>query len=121
MKGASIAGTAPEFEAIAAGDYPVSRSLYFYVKQQHVGVIPGIKEFVTAFTSDSAWGPDGYLVDKGLIPLPDADRAAMSQAGAGPPVAVHVVWRASVLRILLRNDRRAPFLFSLTFLEILTP
>lgn len=83
VKGAAINGTAPEFEAIAAGDYPVSRSLFFYVKQQHVGVIPGIKEFVTAFTSESAWGPDGYLVDKGLIPLPDADRAAMAKQAQG--------------------------------------
>lgn len=83
VKGASIAGTAPEFEAIAAGEYPVSRSLFFYVKQQHVGVIPGIKEFVTEFTSEQAWGPDGYLVDKGLIPLPDADRAAMAKQAQG--------------------------------------
>lgn len=83
VKGASINGTSPEFEEIAAGNYPVSRSLYFYVKQQHVGVIPGIKEFVTEFTSEQAWGPDGYLVDKGLIPLPDADRAAMAKQAQG--------------------------------------
>ena len=83
VKGATINGTAPEFEEIAAGNYPVSRSLYFYVKQQHVGVIPGIKEFVTEFTSEQAWGPDGYLVDKGLIPLPDADRAAMAKQAQG--------------------------------------
>ena len=83
VKGATINGTPPEFEEIAAGNYPVSRSLYFYVKQQHVGVIPGIKEFVTEFTSEQAWGPDGYLVDKGLIPLPDADRAAMAKQAQG--------------------------------------
>jgi len=83
VKGATINGTAPEFEEIAAGNYPVSRSLYFYVKQQHVGAIPGIKEFVTEFTSEQAWGPDGYLVDKGLIPLPDADRAAMAKQAQG--------------------------------------
>ncbi len=83
VKGATINGTAPEFEEITAGNYPVSRSLYFYVKQQHVGVIPGIKEFVTEFTSEQAWGPDGYLVDKGLIPLPDADRAAMAKQAQG--------------------------------------
>jgi phosphate transport system substrate-binding protein len=74
IKGASIDGVAPEFDNIADGKYPVSRSLFFYVKQQHVGVIPGIKEFVAEFTSEKAWGPDGYLVDKGLIPLPNADR-----------------------------------------------
>jgi len=83
VKGASIAGTPPEFEEIAAGNYPISRSLFFYVKQQHVGVIPGIKEFVTEFTSENAWGEDGYLVDKGLIPLPDADRAAMATQAQG--------------------------------------
>ncbi|MBS28260.1 MAG: phosphate ABC transporter substrate-binding protein [Alphaproteobacteria bacterium] len=83
LKGASVNGTEPEFEAIAAGDYPVSRSLFFYVKQQHVGVIPGIKEFVFEFTSENAWGPDGYLIDKGLIPLPDADRAAMGKQAQG--------------------------------------
>ena len=83
LKGASVNGTVPEFEEIAAGNYPVSRSLFFYVKQQHVGVIPGIKEFVTEFTSENAWGPDGYLIDKGLIPLPDADRAAMANQAQG--------------------------------------
>ncbi len=83
LKGATINGTMPEFEEIAAGNYPVSRSLFFYVKQQHVGVIPGIKEFVAEFTSENAWGPDGYLVVKGLIPLPDADRAAMAKSALG--------------------------------------
>ena len=83
LKGAMVNGTTPEFEEIAAGNYPVSRSLFFYVKQQHVGVIPGIKEFVTEFTDENAWGPDGYLIDKGLIPLPDADRAAMAKQAQG--------------------------------------
>ena len=67
-------GTAPEFETIAAGKYSVSRSMYFYVKNAHVGVIPGIKEYVAEFTAEKAWGPEGYLADKGLIPLPDAAR-----------------------------------------------
>ncbi len=83
VKGAKINGTTPEFEKIAAGEYPISRSLFFYVKQQHVGVIPGIKEFVTEFTSENAWGPDGYLVDKGLIPLPDDARSAMMKQAQG--------------------------------------
>jgi phosphate transport system substrate-binding protein len=80
IKGALIDGVAPEFENIADGKYPVSRSLYFYVKQQHVGVIPGVAEFVSEFTSEQAWGPDGYLVDKGLIPLPNADRSKTGMA-----------------------------------------
>ena len=83
MKGANIGGVPAEFEEIADGNYPVSRSLYFYVKQQHVGVIPGIKEFVSEFTSENAWGEDGYLIDKGLIPLPDADRKSAMEAATG--------------------------------------
>lgn len=79
IQGASVGGVAPEFERIAAGDYKISRSLFFYVKQQHVGVIPGIEEFVREFTNERAWGPDGYLIDKGLIPLPDADRRTIAQ------------------------------------------
>jgi phosphate transport system substrate-binding protein len=80
IKGAMIDGVPAEFEKIAGGDYPISRSLYFYVKQQHVGVIPGIKEFVSEFTSENAWGEDGYLLDKGLIPLPDEDRKSTMEA-----------------------------------------
>ncbi|NNE83590.1 MAG: PstS family phosphate ABC transporter substrate-binding protein [Alphaproteobacteria bacterium] len=83
MKGAMINGVPAEFERIADGDYPVSRSLFFYVKQQHVGVIPGIKEFIAEFTSDDAWGEDGYLVDKGLIPLPEEERQATMEAATG--------------------------------------
>ena len=85
VQGAAVNGVTPEFETISSGEYPVSRSMYFYVKQAHVGVIPGIGEYVSEFTSERAWGPDGYLVDKGLIPLSGADRekiraAAMSGA-----------------------------------------
>jgi len=83
VKGAKVNGTSPEFEEIAAGNYPISRSLFFYVKKQHVGVIPGIKEFVAEFTSEKAWGPEGYLADKGLIPLPDSYRKAMAQQAQG--------------------------------------
>ncbi len=78
VKGAVVNGVEPEFENIAAGDYQISRSLFFYVKKEHVGVIPGIEEFVTEFTSEDTWGEDGYLSDKGLIPLPDADREAIA-------------------------------------------
>ena len=74
VQGSVVNGTVPEFDSIASGKYPVSRSMFFYVKNAHVGVVPGIKEYVSEFTADKAWGPDGYLADKGLIPLPDADR-----------------------------------------------
>jgi phosphate transport system substrate-binding protein len=70
IKGASIEGVAPEFEAIAAGDYKVSRSLYYYIKKAHIGVVPGIAEYAAEFASEAAAGDEGYLVDKGLIPLP---------------------------------------------------
>jgi phosphate transport system substrate-binding protein len=80
VQGSKIDGIAPTFDTIADGSYPVSRSLYFYVKNAHVGTIPGIKEFVAEFTSDKAWGEDGYLADKGLIPLPKADRKAVASA-----------------------------------------
>ncbi|HSN71704.1 MAG TPA: PstS family phosphate ABC transporter substrate-binding protein, partial [Steroidobacteraceae bacterium] len=59
LKPIRIGGVLPEYDAIASGDYPVSRSIYFYVKGAHVGVIPGLKEFVAEFTSDKAFGPEG--------------------------------------------------------------
>jgi phosphate transport system substrate-binding protein len=74
LHGSLIEGKEPTFENIASGDYPVSRSLYVYVKKAHVGVIPGIKEFVAEFTSEKAVGDEGYLADKGLIPLPKPQR-----------------------------------------------
>ena len=77
MQGNFVDGVEPTFENIAAGDYPVSRSLFFYVKNAHVGVIPGIQEYVEEFTSEGAYGEDGYLTDKGLIPLPDDERGAV--------------------------------------------
>ncbi len=83
LKGSRVNGVEPTFENIASGDYGVSRSLFFYVKQQHVGVVPGIEAFLTEFTSDNAWGDEGYLVDKGLIPLPAADRMKMRDSATG--------------------------------------
>ena len=77
VQGSTINGIEPDFDTIADGSYPVSRSMYFYVKKAHVGVIPGIEEYIATFTDEDAWGPYGYLADKGLIPLPDADREAM--------------------------------------------
>jgi phosphate transport system substrate-binding protein len=74
IQGSYIDGVQPTFEAIADGSYPVSRPLFFYVKKAHVGVIPGIQEFLNEFTAESTWGADGYLSDKGLIPMPDKER-----------------------------------------------
>jgi phosphate transport system substrate-binding protein len=69
IQGAMIDGFEPTFESIADGTYPVSRPLYFYVKKAHVGVIPGIAEFLAEFTSEKAFGEEGYLTEKGMIPL----------------------------------------------------
>jgi phosphate transport system substrate-binding protein len=82
LQGSIVDGEEPTFDSIASGDYPVSRSLYFYVKKAHVGTVPGIAEYVAEFTSDTAWGPDGYLADKGLISLPDDMRAEVAKAAA---------------------------------------
>ncbi len=82
VQGAVVEGVAPEFDAISAGDYPISRSLFFYVKKAHVGVVPGIQEYVSEFTSEKAFGDEGYLTDKGLIPLPAADRKKYRNDGA---------------------------------------
>lgn len=74
VKGARIGDVEPTFENISSGKYGISRSLFFYVKKAHAGVIPGLRDYVNAFTSEKAVGPDGYLVDKGLIPLSDKER-----------------------------------------------
>ncbi len=83
VQGSLINGVEPDFDTIADGSYPVSRSMYFYVKKAHVGVIPGIEEYIATFTDEDAWGPYGYLADKGLIPLPDADRDSMRTQATG--------------------------------------
>lgn len=77
VQGSLVDGQEPTFEAIAEGDYPVSRPLYFYVKKAHVDAIPGIRDYLAEFTSERAMGIDGYLADKGLIPLPDEELAAV--------------------------------------------
>ena len=80
IQGSYVDGMQPTFENIADGKYPVSRPLYFYVKKAHAVVIPGIKEFLDEFTSDKAWGPEGYLSEKGMIPMPDAERVQFNDA-----------------------------------------
>lgn len=75
IQGSFIDNQAPTFDAIADGSYPVSRPLFFYVKKAHAEVIPGMKEYLGEFTSDKAWGEEGYLADKGMIPMPAEERA----------------------------------------------
>lgn len=74
IQGSFIDGVKPTFEAIADGFYPVSRPLYFYVKKAHVETIPGMREYLDEFTSENAWGDEGYLTSKGLIPMPVKER-----------------------------------------------
>lgn len=81
IKGASIDGSVPTFEAIADGSYPGARPLFVYFKKQHVGVIPGLQEFIIEYASDKAMGEDGYLTSKGLVALPEAE-AAKAEAAA---------------------------------------
>lgn len=69
-----VDGIAPDPDTIASGAYAVSRPLYIYIKNAHRGVIPGLDEFVAEFVSEDSLGPDGYLAERGLIPLSDADR-----------------------------------------------
>ncbi|MCY4035714.1 MAG: substrate-binding domain-containing protein [Hyphomicrobiales bacterium] len=88
LHGSYVGGVEPSFENIASGDYSVSRSLFFYVKNAHVDIVPGLREYVSAFTDEDAWGEEGYLVDKGLIPLPEEEREAMGkQARALKPMS----------------------------------
>jgi phosphate transport system substrate-binding protein len=83
LQGSFINGVEPTFDNIAGKAYPVSRPLFFYVKKAHLGVIPGIKEFVAEFTSNKAFGEDGYLTEIGLIPLPANTRGQVQQAAQG--------------------------------------
>jgi len=80
IQGSIVEDEAPTFENIASGKYPVSRPLFFYVKKAHVDVIPGIKEYLAEFASEKAWGEEGYLADKGLIPMPEAERQQYAEA-----------------------------------------
>jgi phosphate transport system substrate-binding protein len=85
IQGSKIGGVAPEFESIANGSYPVSRPLYIYVKNAHLPLIPGLREYVQEFTGEKAAGNDGYLAAKGLIPLPEAELKTMQNRAATLP------------------------------------
>ena len=74
IQGSTVDGMAPTMETIADKSYGVSRPLYFYVKLAHVDVIPGIREFLKEYTSEDAWGPGGYLEERGMIPMPESER-----------------------------------------------
>ena len=84
LQGAIISKTAPTFENIASNNYSVSRALYYYVKHQHIGVVPGIKEYMAEWTKH--WGDEGALSDAGMIPMPKSERAKYKSAMTNLPV-----------------------------------
>ena len=84
LQGAVISGTAPTFDNIATDNYSVSRALYFYVKHQHTGVIPGIAEYMNEWTKH--WDEDGILAESGMIPMPESERASNAAAMKNLPV-----------------------------------
>jgi len=79
LKVATMSGVTPSTESIASGEYPVSRPLFFYVKKAHLGVIPGLQEYVEFFTSDQMVGPDSPLAEYGLVAAPEAEREEVRQ------------------------------------------
>ena len=83
IQGSTVDGVEPSFESIAEGRYPVSRALYVYVKNAHLKSIPGIREFVAELTSEKAMGEEGYLSERGLIPGPAEERAAVRANATG--------------------------------------
>ncbi|MGI9311845.1 MAG: substrate-binding domain-containing protein [bacterium] len=80
VQGSLVEGVAPEFENISDGSYPISRSLYVYAKAAHLDAIAGMSEFMLELTDEDTWGEDGYLADRGLIPMPDAERESFRTA-----------------------------------------
>jgi phosphate transport system substrate-binding protein len=83
IQAASIEGVAIDIDSIQDYSYPISRPLFFYVKKTHIGVVPGLQEYLNEFIAEDAIGNDGYLLDAGLVPLSDAKRAKLQKdAGA---------------------------------------
>lgn len=80
VRGTSVDGAEPTFENIASGKYPISRSLFFYVKAGHADVISGLQDYALEFTSEDAWAPGGYLEEIGLVPLSDDERSTYRSA-----------------------------------------
>lgn len=82
IKAVLVGGIEPTYENIASGKYPASRSLFIYVKKAHIGVIPGMKEFLAEYVSTKAIGEEGYLVSKGLISMPKEEAVKVAKTAA---------------------------------------
>lgn len=83
IQAAAIEGVEIDIDTIQDYSYPISRPLFFYVKKAHIGVVPGLQEFLDEFTAEDAIGNDGYLLDAGLVPLSDTKRARLQKDAAG--------------------------------------
>ena len=88
LRVATMNGVVPSVETISAGGYPVSRPLYFYVKAAHLGVIPGLQEYVEFFVSDEMAGPDGPLAEYGLVSDPELAATQAAVAAETPMGAI---------------------------------
>jgi phosphate transport system substrate-binding protein len=82
IEGVKMNGISPVYATIADGSYPAGRALYIYVKGEHVRAKPALAAFLGEYTSDAAWGPNGYLKGRGLIAAPDDVRAKNAAAAA---------------------------------------
>jgi len=88
LVGTLVEGVEPTFDTIADGTYGISRPLYFYIKNAHRGVIPGLEEFIAEYVSDESMSSDGYLNERGMVALSDDRRAAVQDAALnGTPMA----------------------------------
>ena len=83
IQAASIEGVEIDIDTIQDYSYPISRPLFFYVKKAHIGVVPGLQEYLNEFIAEDAIGNDGYLLDAGLVPLSDAKRAKLQKDAGG--------------------------------------
>ena len=83
LQAATVNNVSADFENIAKGDYPISRSLFFYVKKNHIGIVPGLRGYIKEFTRKQTWGDGGYLSDKGLIPLSKSERQRVKSQARG--------------------------------------
>jgi phosphate transport system substrate-binding protein len=86
MKAASIDGDKPDYESIANGNYKGARVLYIYAKKAHLGLVSGMVEYLTEFTSTQAIGEDGYLLDRGLVALKTCDAELSAAAVTTLPI-----------------------------------
>ena len=80
LKAVAVEGVEPSAETIESGEYGISRPLFFYVKNAHRDAIPGMQDFIAEYVSEAAFGPGGYLSERGLVPLGDAKREQVREA-----------------------------------------